>query len=301
MRRRLALMFALCLGCAAGCYPPETVRSTTAWLPHLRPFQGPSGPDVVQMRVALIECPLGGADFRYINGELWSLADERAIDIEHQQIMKDSGFRVGQIGSQPPPRLLELLTSARANASSRGVTFRADHPRELPIGPTLPVCRYTVEGEDGKAEVRLDQADCRLSLTATVGKEGTTLRFTPEVAHGDAKQVFRGDDRTGWVSVPERPTESYPQLSWEATLAPNEYLIVGGAYDRPEALGHQFFVRPDEPAPVQRLLVIHMGAAPQEPPVNPAPSQPTAGQDAPPRSAPLALQAAWPAARGAAP
>ncbi len=150
MRRRLALMLALCLGCAAGCHPGGAARST-AWLPRLRPFQGPAGADVVQMRVALVECPLGEPDFRYINGELWALADERAIDLEHQQVMKDSGFRVGQVGSQPPARLLELLTSGRSNTAARSISFRADHAKELPIGPTLPACRYTVEGEDGKA------------------------------------------------------------------------------------------------------------------------------------------------------
>src|SRR5262249_39980175 len=159
----------------------------------------------------------------YINGELWDLADERPIDLERQRAMRKSGFRVGQLGSQPPARLLELLTSSRSNAASRLLTFRADHSKDLPIGPPLPSCRYTVEQDEQETEVALDQADCKLVITAAPGEDGkTALHFTPEVAHGDAKQVFRGDDKTGWVSVPERPTESYAQWSWDATLAANE-------------------------------------------------------------------------------
>ena len=107
--------------------------------------------------------------------------------------------------------------------------------------------------------------------------------------------VYRADAQLGtFVSLPERPTETYPQMSWDAELALNEYLIVGGRYGWTETLGHQFFVRPDEVPPAQRVLVIQMGAAPPEtPPGAPAPGQ--AGT--PSRSAPLAYQTAWPAAQ----
>ena len=54
------------------------------------------------------------------------------------------------------------------------------------------------------------------------------------------------------------------------------------------------FVRPDEAVPVQRLLVIQMGAAPPETP-------PPSGSGTPRSSVPVALQASWPTARGVAP
>jgi hypothetical protein len=294
MRRRLALMVALCLVSAVGCTPVEKVPSTS-WLPRRHPFQGPTGPDVVQMRVALLECRPGEADWKYVNEELWQLADESLIDLDHKKVMDESGFRVGKIGTQPPSRLLALLTSKRSNAYPRDLSFRTGDPKPLAAGPTLPRCCFRLE-RDGEP-VELDQADCKLVVVAARGTEGrTVLRVTPQVIHGDARNVFKVDAQAGsFVSLQERPTESYAPMAWEAELALNEYLIVGGSYDAPETLGHQFFVRPDEAPPVQRLLVIQMGAAPPEAPAVPATS--TGGPGSPSRPVPLALQAA----RGAAP
>src|SRR5947209_20464815 len=99
MRRRLALIFALgvigCLGCTPGNVHP------TSWM-HRRLFQGPTGPDVVQMRIAVIECPLAQSECAYINGELWQLADESLIEEDRRQAMNESGLRIGKLGAQPP-------------------------------------------------------------------------------------------------------------------------------------------------------------------------------------------------------
>jgi hypothetical protein len=291
MRLRLALMAAWGVILALGCTPVEKVASTS-WLPR-RTFQGPTGPDVVQMRVAVLEVRPGEAEWKYVNGELWQLADESLIDEDRRDVMNEGGFRVGKVGTQPPAALLALLTSRRFNPAPRDIAFRTGDARPLAVGPTIAHCRYRVE-RDGQP-VDLDQADCRLVVTASRGTDGkTVLRVTPEVMHGDAKNVYRVDERAGsFTSQQERPTEAYPQIGWEAELALNEYLIVGGSYDRAESLGHQFFVRPNEAAPAQRVLVIQMGAAPQEP----QPAAPAQAPGAAKRSVPLALQAA----RGAIP
>jgi hypothetical protein len=289
MRRRLALMIALGVVWAIGCTPVDKVQSTS-WLPRKRVFQGPTGSDVVQMRVALLECRPGEAEWKFVNGDLWQLADESLIDEDRRQAMIDSGFRVGKVGSQPPAKLLALLTSQRFNPEPRELSFRTGDPKGLAIGPALAHCRYRVE-RDGEP-VELDQADCKLVVVASRGADGkTVLRLTPQVVHGDASNVYKADQEAGtFVSLPERPTENYGQMAWEAELALNEYLIVGGNYDRTETLGHQFFVRPDEAQPVQRLLVLQMGAAP------------TGGTStAPPRAAPPALQASWPTMPHASP
>jgi hypothetical protein len=290
MRQRLPLVLVLCVLCAVGCTHVQTA-SSASWLSRRRPFQGPTGPDVVQMRVALLECRLGDDDWRYLNGDLWRLADESLIDLDRKKLMDESGFRVGKVGAQPPAKLLDLLTSPRRNAAPRDLSFRAGDAKELPVGPTLSHCRFCVE-PDGEP-VELDQADCKLVVVASRGSDGKTLlRVTPQVAHGDSKNVYRVDEAAGsFMSLPERPTETYAQLAWEAELAVNEYLIIGGSYGAPETLGHTYFVRPDEAAPVQRVLVIQMGAGPQEAPTGPAAT----------KAVPLALQAAWPTARGAAP
>jgi hypothetical protein len=296
MRRWLHLILALGVAWAVGCAPVEAVRSSS-WLPHRRVFQGPTGTDVVQVRVAILECPPGEAEWRYVNGDLWQLADESLIEEDRRQVMTESGFRVGKVGTQPPAKLLSLLTSQRFNPAPRELAFRAGDPKGLCLGPTLAHCRYRA-GHDGEV-LDLEQADCKLVVVASRAPDGKTLlRLTPEVEHGEAKSVYRVDGQAGsFLSMPERPTESYPQMAWEAELTLNEYLIVGGSFDRTESLGHQFFVRPDEALPVQRLLVIQMGAAPTGTPA-PEPPRPK-GKDR--TAVPVALQAAWPGARGVAP
>jgi hypothetical protein len=277
MWRRLALMVALGLALALGCTPVQKVASTS-WLPGRQPFQGPTGADVVEMRVALLEVRPGEAEWKYVN---------------RRDAMAESGFRVGRLGTQPPPALLALLTSRRFNPSPRDISFRTGDNRPLAVGPTLSHCRYRAGGDP--EPVALDHADCKLVVTAARGPDGkTVLHVTPEVQHGDAENVYRVDEKAGsFLSQPERPTKNYPHMGWEAELARNEYLVIGGSYERSESLGHQFFVRPDESPPVQRLLVIQMGAAQGQTPL-PA-LAPSGGAAA--RSAPLALQAA----RGSAP
>jgi hypothetical protein len=99
------------------------------------------------------------------------------------------------------------------------------------------------------------------------------------------------EDRSGWLMDTRRPKEDFTVFSWEATLAPNEYLVIGGRYDKPETLGHQCFVRSEEATPVQRLLVIRCcSVKPSATPL--ATSAPGGEEDTGDKGLPLALQAA---------
>ena len=115
------------------------------------------------------------------------------------------------------------------------------------------------------------------------------LQFTPQILHGESTLTPRPNaDRSGWELQAQQPTENYAALSFEVTLAPNEFLVIGAGSDRPETLGYQCFVRPDESAPVQRLLVIRTGRMAQNESV-------TNSEDASPfpsAAPPLAIQAA---------
>ena len=290
MRGRLALVVVLWTGLAAGCQT-EGKTGSTAWLPRFNPFQGPVGPDVVCLEVAPLEPPLGDP---YINEELWQSADERLIEPEKKALMEESGFRIGQVGGlMTPPKFLALLISKRYCVNPRGLQVRAGQPTTLALGPTLPQCRFQVEQDGHPQEVEFQKADLKLSVVPSLTKEGTIcLRFTPQVIHGD--KVFRyrpAGDHFGWWPENQRPTENYAYLSWEATLAPTEYLVIGGRFDKTGTLGHQSFLRPDEVPPVQRLLVIRCAPLQRQPTVSTS-----ASSDSPEEageSVPLALQATW--------
>jgi hypothetical protein len=299
MRGRLPLVFALWTAVAAGCGTVDETR-TTAWLPHFNPFQGPTGPDVIHMEVALLERPLGD---RYINGELWEQADERLIGPQRQALMEGSGFRIGLVsGLMTPPDLLALLTSKRCCVNPRGRQVRAGHPTSVKLGPAVPQCRFRIEQDGRPVDVEFEQAELRLRVVPALMKDGrTTLRCTPQVLHGEMTSVYRpADDHSGWLMDNQRPAEDYTALNWEASLAPSEYLVIGGRYDRPDTLGHQCFVRPDETVPVQRLLVIRSRPQQRQPEAS-SPAVPTESSKTVPASAPLALQAARSAVRGSFP
>jgi hypothetical protein len=210
------------------------------------------------MEVALIERPVGDP---YLGQELWDGVDEQVIPLDRKYAVADNGFRIGLIAGAGPARFRELLTSERSCASPRRIQRQAGDPSTLTLGLTMPRCRFELF-QDGQAVViELEQAQCTLVVVPTLTDDGRTrLQFTPQVRHGEARQLPQpAVDRSGtysWVLQEKRPTETYSGLKWEVTVAPNEYVVVGARSDRPQTLGHRYFVRGDEPSPVQRLLAI---------------------------------------------
>jgi hypothetical protein len=240
-----------------GCISEQPLRSTS-WLQRMRANPGPSGPDVVQMEVDLIERPINDP---YLNHGLWKLADEQRMDLDRKAALEENGFQVGQISGLLPPALLALLRSERSCANPRLIIFHAGDPKTLVLGPTLPSCPFQLVSNSQVEPVQLEQALCTLVVTATLAEDGRVhLRFTPQIKHGRSQVVFRSAP-TGkdYMMDLDRATETYSDLSWEITAAPHEYVVVGGRMDKPESLGHQCFIRQGETRGVQRLLAIRAG------------------------------------------
>lgn len=294
MRHWRGLLLGLLTASVIGCTSGQTIH-TTSWLDRFRWGAVPTGPDVVQMDVAVVERPVGD---RVLNDKLWALADEQIMEPERRAQLEDNGFRIGQLGGMAPPELQDLLTSERSCAAPRRLVVRAGEAKQLTIGPAAPEGRFRILHDGELTAVTFDQAEFTLEVVPTLTPDGRTrLQFLPLVQHGAVSQVIRpAADHSGLMLQAERPAQRYPKLSWEVTLAPNEYVVIGGRYDLPETLGHAYFVRPEESQPVQRMLVIRTGRpAPIEAPL---PSE----NGSAPLSPPLACQAQWTTtARGTAP
>jgi hypothetical protein len=291
MRQWRVLLVGLLAACLVGCVTGKPVE-TTSLLQRFYPFRGPSGPDVIQMDLALIEGPVGD---RYMNEELWQVADEQAVSPEKRAVLEDNGFRVGQIGGVTPAGLQERLTSHRTCPNPDRLQLHAGNPASVFIGPPQGRCRYSIHQESGSVPVDLEQAQCLLVVVPSLTGDGRTrLQFTPHVQSGKARHFFGpAPDRSGWLFQEQQPVERYSTLAWEVSLAPNEYVIVGACFDRADTLGHRCFIRPDENAPRQRLLVIRTGRVIAGVASENALSETV--DDSTGRSPPLALQAAWPA------
>jgi hypothetical protein len=285
----------LCL--LGGCLPSHSIN-TTSWLQSWHPFQGPSGSKVVQLETYLVEAPAGDP---YLNHELWALTDDQVLPLEQKAWLEDNGFRVGQVGTLTPTGLQTLLTSEKSCPNPRRIQTQVESPTRLSLGPIMAHCQFEILQEERKIPVRLDNAECTLVVVPTMTNDGRTrLKFTPEIRHGKTMVLPQPMERAAWVFQKQQPTESFPLLSWEITLATNEYLVVGGHYERPDTLGYQCFIRQEESRPKQRLLVIRASL--------PAPGGGADGRASDPdeetashRAPPLAQQAAWTKIRGSKP
>ncbi len=286
MRLWQGLIFGLLTGLLTGC-ASEPVRST-AWLDRFRHGAGPAGSDVIQLDITLLERPLGD---KYLNTELWESVDE-TIALESKEALANNGFRTGQTGGITPPGLQELLSSPRSCPHPRRVQCHAGKSLTLDLGPERAVLRLQLQRDGAETPVTLEEAQCTLEVIPTLAADGRIrLHFEPQVQHGRVNLLPQPSaDHTGWVLKSDRPTERYPAMSWEVTLAANEYVVVGGRLDLPQSLGHQSFLCRDERVPVQRLLVIRTGrsSAPADEPVGLM-----APPDCVPRSPSLASQAAF--------
>jgi hypothetical protein len=276
---------ALLVGCATASAPrPVTVVN------HFRPLQTPSGPDVIELQVALIQRPLYD---RFLSQDLWTEVDEQAVPLQRKVVLEENGFRVGQVGGVVPTGLQKLLTSENANINPRRVYVHVAHPAALPVGPAMQTCNFELAKDGNPLPILLDQAECLLSVEPFPTTDGRIrLVFTPQIRHGEAQPVpHAAEDQSGFILQAERPIKAFATLSWELTVAPNEYVLVGGRLDRPRSLGHHSFLRGDEPAPVQRLLAVRASrtAAPPRDELCDAGDEPVP----PKRPVPLVLQAAW--------
>lgn len=234
---------------------------TTGLWTRLHPFQGLTGSDVIQLDVAVLEAPVADP---MLNQQVWKLADELELAPETQTLLEKNGIRVGLIGGIAPKELQALLTSERNCIFSRRVQLRSGSTRSLALGPPVEHCQFELHETGGERQVDLEKGRYVLTVMPTLVPEGagsslgakTQLQFTPEIQSGSAPATHRSPLAGPWDCSDQQSAERYSDLSWTITLAPNEYVLIGTWYERPDTFGREAFVRTNETAPVQRLLVI---------------------------------------------
>ena len=198
MRVRCDLFAALCGYLLAGCAGGVTVQSS-AFLDSLRASQGLTGADVIQVDAALIESPVGD---RYLNEDLWTVADDQVLTLERKALLEDNGFRIAQVGGIPPAKLQALLTSQRSCIDSRRFHLHANTPTPISLGSPISECSFQVHQSGAEQPVTLDHASCSLLIVPTLGAEGKTqLLFTPQIESGNPEK-FYGTTRSFGLDPP---------------------------------------------------------------------------------------------------
>jgi hypothetical protein len=214
----------------------------------------PQGPDVVQLHVAIVERRLGD---QFINQSLWPSTDEQAAGIERLALLENNGFRVGQVIGSLPGELQRMMENERYCANPKGFYLRAGSSTALALNK-LPSCAFQLKHDELEEEIREEQVKCELLVEPTLTPDGKTrLRFTPQVKYGEPTTTIEAaPDSSSWEIQVKEPSHRYPEVSWEVTLAPNEWLVIGTQMDQPQSLGYQSFVNQEGATPIQRLLVL---------------------------------------------
>lgn len=254
-------------------------------------FAGPTGANVVQLEVALLERPIGD-DF--INRGLWDMADEQGVSLERRAALEDNGLRVCQIGGMAPSGLQAILTSPRSNPNPRCSLVHSGKPVTVALGPVCPRCWFRLRNEGVETDVDLTNAQCLLEVVPTLTDDGKVrLQLTPRVRHGETGVRFAPQqDPSGtmrWERAEDQPEEAYEHQAWELTVAPNEMVVIGTWRNRPGTLGHACFLQHGNGPPAQRLLVLRTNRSLADPP------RPGADLS---RSPPLACRAGQETVRG---
>jgi hypothetical protein len=285
MVRRRGMLFACLLLVLAGCAGGPPARGGS-WLDRLCANQAALTAGGVLIDVVVLELPAGDP---FLNDELWEATDEHLVPLEQKAVLEENGFRVGQVVGAPPRRLQKLLGSDRCCVSRWRQVQPAGRPVPLAASRTAPALRYRVAEHVQPVEVELEQAQAFLIVVPSLTADGrTALRFTPQVQHGEVVPDFQvAPDRSGRTLSYRRQRQTYEGLGWKVTLAPNEYVVLGCAPDRPESLGHACFAGEDGGRPVQRLMVIRTA----RPPASDAEEAEGGSGARPP--APLAVQTNW--------
>lgn len=265
---------------AVGCFTPEI--ATRNVMNCLNAVGGPVGQDVVIIDVAEIEQP---PDDAYIDRELWTFLDEQAVGLEHKMALDDNGLRAGVVGGLPPGKLQAMLITERSCPNPHRVTTRSGTGKQLNVGPQHPETQFEQKTKNEVSSFKLASGQFGFLVTPhRIGDGRVRLTFLPQVQHGGRTLRIQPIDGDGWSLAGAKTLEKFSTLSFEVTLSPQDYLVIGTRYDRANTIGHAMFVGPAGDRIVQRLLVIR--ARPQG--EDPLPEWNFVGT---PRTQPLAVQA----------
>jgi hypothetical protein len=84
-----------------------------------------------------------------------------------------------------------------------------------------------------------------------------------QVQHGDRQGWLKPSaDGTAFAREDHKPLAAYPTLSWEVTVGPSDYLVVGAAEQPADTLGQAFFFAAGDGRQRQRVLVVRAGRGP---------------------------------------
>jgi hypothetical protein len=257
MRRVRVFLAGILAVFLAGCVNDRPARSTSL-IDRVRGIGGPSGPDAVFIEYTNVERPAGDSA---MNRQIWSQVDELIIPAETRALLAENGLRCGVVGSLLPSELEAMLQNPRSALGARQRRLYVNNSAPIVVaGPVAQAdyrVRPTVESKETTA--RFEQAKFVMNFTPVHGDGGrVSLKCVPEVEYNDKKR-WTPIGAAGEAWAEQKPLERYQSLSFDVTLSPREFLVIGADFNRGDWLGNQMFTDTRGNLKVQRLLIIRTG------------------------------------------
>lgn len=224
-------------------------------------------PDGIQLDVVFVERPFGDA---LIGPDLWRQVGETAeVDRETRATLRENGFRVGVIGTNPPVPLQKMLglkselayepdAEQAKQLVGRQIVIRSGGETEIQVSPFYEECMLEVpQGADTRSR-HLYDARCLYRVKAERLQEGwARLDFLPQLHHG-TEQLRHAAGEAGWQFQQSQRTETFFPQRFGVKLSVGEMVVVSSENTESTRLGRLFFLGPDEEPTVHRLLVVRL-------------------------------------------
>jgi len=241
---------------STGCVSTDSTH--TAFINGIRGLATP-GPDCLHVQTTFIEQPAGDA---YLNKGLWA-AIGKPLPHELTTLLARNGIRVGVITGNPPGEFDRLISSEHTTVSPTFRTMQPGKPKVIAINGPIARVEYSAVTSftADPTPTTGNDAECALSLTAWPA-DNNRVRLVCEllVQHGDRQSwIAPTTDGTAFTRQERKNLETFPTLSWEITLSPGDYLVVGATDNPVGTLGQAFFFPMVNGVIQQRVFVTKAG------------------------------------------
>lgn len=204
--------------------------------------------------------------------QLWQISDEQVIPIQTRKRLEANGMRIGLVPGDMPAIVQQWIAEAQqrlrdetleqASVASnislvpKQLTFRAGKRKEILLHAEqqqwVPVIYH--EGDQLCGDT-FEAPEFILGTTAIPHGDGrATLLFTPEIKHGQVRNVVVGKEaafRFEW----QRQRRAFDELLSQITLSPGQTVIVT-CTEPPKGLGAQFFITESFSRQREHVLVL---------------------------------------------
>ena len=208
----------------------------------------------MQLDMAYIEWP---ADDPQLGQQLWRHVDQVGpVDAETRLRLRQNGFRVGIVGTNPPVALQRMLGMKSDFASEpeaeqtkqftgRRVFLVSGGETDVQVSNAYPECTVSLPDE-GQMEPRwFGNAVCKYKIRAFRIQDGwARLEFTPQINHGDEQLRHAVGDEMNWQYQSGQLTESFRPQRFTMELKAGDMAIITAEDESPATLGQLFFRGP---------------------------------------------------------